>query len=436
MNIGTTISTQLELIKDNLAEIIGENELVKKLESGKQLKVYWGTSPTGKPHIGYFLPLIKIAQLVKAGCEVTILFADLHAYLDAMKTTWELLDLRTRYYELLIKQILLRLQVDLSKIKFVKGSDFQLTKEYTIDVYKFMSKITVDAAQKGGAEVVKQSDNPALSGLAYPLLQVLDEVYLQADAELGGQDQRKIFMLSRDHIHKLGYTPSIHLMNPMIPSITAKNISSTNTISANTISTNTISTNTISINIDSDTNPNPNQSIQPEQIDKYVEQISKLKSKNLSWDNFISISSKIASDLKNKNVKNTSVETNKMSSSDVNSKIDFLESEVSIRKKISKAFAEPSNTTNTLFLFLQYVIFPTNKLVSIDKFVINRDEKYGGILEYSDLETIKADYTNNKLSPPDLKQGISDWLVNFLLPVREHFQSEELVELVKQAYLE
>jgi tyrosyl-tRNA synthetase len=80
---------QLELIKDNLAEIIGEAELVEKIKSGKTLKVYWGTSPTGKPHIGYFLPLIKIAHLVKAGCEVTILFADLHAYLDAMKTSWD-----------------------------------------------------------------------------------------------------------------------------------------------------------------------------------------------------------------------------------------------------------------------------------------------------------------------------------------------------------
>ena len=410
------IQTQLELIKDNLAEIIGENELVEKLQSGKPLKVYWGTSPTGKPHIGYFLPLIKIAQLVKAGCEVTILFADLHAYLDAMKTTWELLDLRTRYYEIVIKQILTCLQVDLTKIKFIKGSDFQLSKEYTTDVYKFMSKITVDAAQKGGAEVVKQSDNPALSGLAYPLLQVLDEVYLQADAELGGQDQRKIFMLSRDHIHKLGYSPSIHLMNPMIPSITAKNTCSTNT--------------------NSDTNSNLNQTIQPEHIDKYIEQINKLKTKNLSWDNFVSISGKIASDLKNKNVKSTCAEINKMSSSDVNSKIDFLESEESVRKKISKAFAEPSNTSNTLFLFLEYVIFPANKLASINKFVINRDEKYGGVLEYVDLKTIKADYTNDKLSPPDLKQGISDWLVNFLLPVREHFQSTELQELIKQAYPE
>jgi tyrosyl-tRNA synthetase len=412
--------TKFDLIKDNLAEIIGENELVKKLQSDKPLRVYWGTSPTGKPHIGYFLPLIKIAQLVKAGCEVTILFADLHAYLDAMKTTWELLDLRTQYYEIVIKQILLCLQVDLTKIKFIKGSDFQLSKEYTIDVYKFMSKITVDAAQKGGAEVVKQSDNPALSGLAYPLLQVLDEVYLNSDAELGGQDQRKIFMLSRDHIHKLGYSPSIHLMNPMIPSITAKNVNSgSNNMDSNNLDPNNLNTDT-------------SQTVQPEQIDKYIEQINKLKSKNLSWDNFVTVTGKIASDLKDKNVKKT--DSNKMSSSDVNSKIDFLEPEISIRKKISKAFAEPTNTSNTLFLFLQYVVFPINKLVQVEKFIIERDEKYGGMLEYTDLELLKLDYVSDKLSPPDLKQGISDWLVKFLEPVRNHFMGEELVELVKKAY--
>lgn len=274
--INENIEKQLELIKENLAEIIGEEELIKKLKSGKSLKIYWGTSPTGKPHIGYFLPLIKIAQLIKAGCEVIILFADLHAYLDAMKTSWELLELRTEYYEKLIKQVLLELDVNLDKIKFIKGSDYQLSKEYTIDVYKFMSKITIDSAQKGGAEVVKQTANPVLSGLAYPILQMLDEVYLNVDAELGGQDQRKIFMLSRDHIHKIGYKPVIHLMNPMIPSITANT------------------------NLE---NNNVQDYITEEQIDKYINQINKLKEKNLSWDNFLKINEKIGLDLKNKNVK-------------------------------------------------------------------------------------------------------------------------------------
>ena len=400
------IEEQLELIKDNLAEIIGETELIEKLKSGKPLKVYWGTSPTGKPHIGYFLPLIKIAQLVKAGCEITILFADLHAYLDAMKTSWELLELRTEYYEKLIKQILIELGVDLNRIKFVKGSDYQLSKEYTIDVYKFMSKITVDTAQKGGAEVVKQTANPALSGLAYPLLQVLDEVYLEADAELGGQDQRKIFMLSRVHIHKIGYKPVIHLMNPMIPSITSK----------------------ISI----ETKNTEPDDVMPEHVDKYIDQITKLKEKKLSWDNFLKIAEKIGSDLKDKNVKKT--ETNKMSSSDIDSKIDFLEEPSGIRKKISKAYAEPYNPSNTLFLFLKYVIFPINKLKSIQSFIIARDEKFGGLLEYKNIIEIEKDYLDGNLAPPDLKLGIADWLINFLAPVKEKLNTEEFNELVKKAY--
>ena len=340
----------LELIKNNLAEIIGLNELEEKVRAGETLKVYWGTSPTGKPHLGYLLPMVKIAELVKANCEVTILFADVHAYLDAMKTTWELLGLRTQYYEELIKQLLLVLNVDITKIKFVRGSSYQLESKYTIDVYKLMSKITVDAAQKGGAEVVKQSNNPLLSGLVYPILQILDEVYLNTDVELGGLDQRKIFMMSRDHLHKLGYKSNIHLMNRMIPNITAK---STN---------------------------------------------------------------------------------EKMSSSDIESKIDLLDAPNIIKKKINKAWAEPSNPDNALFLFIKYAIFPINKLKLIDKFIINRDIKWGGILEYETVEKMELDYTQNILTPPDLKLGIVDWLIQLLKPLHVYFDSDPMKELIKKAY--
>lgn len=44
----------------------------------------------------------------------------------------------------------------LDKLKFVKGSDFQLSKEYTLDVYKLASKVSQHDAKKAGAEVVKQ----------------------------------------------------------------------------------------------------------------------------------------------------------------------------------------------------------------------------------------------------------------------------------------
>jgi len=60
--------------------------------------------------------------------------------------------------------------------------------------------LTEHDAKKAGAEVVKQSNNPLLSGLLYPGLQALDEEYLKCDAQFGGVDQRKIFMLAEEVI--------------------------------------------------------------------------------------------------------------------------------------------------------------------------------------------------------------------------------------------
>jgi tyrosyl-tRNA synthetase len=57
------------LITRNLQEIIGEDRLKKILEE-RDLKVYWGTATTGRPHIAYFVPMVKIADFLHAGCEV------------------------------------------------------------------------------------------------------------------------------------------------------------------------------------------------------------------------------------------------------------------------------------------------------------------------------------------------------------------------------
>ena len=57
-----------------------------------------------------------------------MLFADLHAYLDNMKAPWELLKFRTDYYEKLIQAMLKSIGVPLDKLKFVRGTDYQLSK--------------------------------------------------------------------------------------------------------------------------------------------------------------------------------------------------------------------------------------------------------------------------------------------------------------------
>ncbi|KAM4699442.1 tyrosine--tRNA ligase, cytoplasmic [Discoglossus pictus] len=222
---GLTPEGKVQIITRNLQEVLGEDKL-KEIVKERELRVYWGTATTGKPHVAYFVPMSKIADFLKAGCEVTILFADLHAYLDNMKAPWELLELRTRYYEEVIKAMLQSIGVPLEKLHFIRGTEYQLSKEYTLDVYRLSSVVTQHDAKKAGAEVVKQVEHPLLSGLLYPGLQALDEEYLKVDAQFGGVDQRKIFTFAEKYLPALGYAKRIHLMNPMVPGLTGSKMSS------------------------------------------------------------------------------------------------------------------------------------------------------------------------------------------------------------------
>ncbi|KAJ3053236.1 hypothetical protein HK097_004745 [Rhizophlyctis rosea] len=219
-----TPEEKFNLITRNLHEYLGGEE-IKKILAQRDLNVYWGTAPTGKPHIGYFVPMTKIADLLKAGCNVTILFADLHAYLDNMKAPWELLQERTKYYEAIIKAMLTSIGVNIEKLTFVQGTTYQLSREYTLDAYRLLAMTTEHDAKKAGAEVVKQVESPLLSGLVYPLLQALDEEYLHVDAQFGGVDQRKIFTFAEKYLPQLGYKKRAHLMNPMVGGLSGAKMS-------------------------------------------------------------------------------------------------------------------------------------------------------------------------------------------------------------------
>lgn len=211
---------KFELITKGLQEVLN-GPIIKDIinEKKRPVKIYWGTAPTGKPHCGYFVPMIKLAHFLKAGCEVTVLVADLHAFLDNMKAPLELVNYRVQYYEFVIKSMLKSIGVPIERLKFVVGSSYELKPEYTLDLFKLANIVSQNDAKRAGADVVKQVANPLLSGLIYPLMQVLDEHYLGVDAEFGGVDQRKIFVLSEENIQSLGYKKRAHLMNPMVPGL-------------------------------------------------------------------------------------------------------------------------------------------------------------------------------------------------------------------------
>lgn len=209
-----------ELITKNLQEVLNAQIIKDVLEKEKRpLKLYWGTAPTGKPHCGYFVPMTKLADFLKAGCEVTILMADLHAFLDNMKAPLEVVNYRAKYYEFAVKAILRSIGVPIEKLKFVTGSSYQLKPDYTLDVFRLANKVSQNDAKRAGADVVKQVANPLLSGLIYPLMQALDEQYLDVDCQFGGSDQRKIFVLAEETLGSLGYKKRAHLMNPMVPGL-------------------------------------------------------------------------------------------------------------------------------------------------------------------------------------------------------------------------
>jgi tyrosyl-tRNA synthetase len=260
-----------------------------------------------------------------------------------MKAPWELLEKRTQYYEKIIKSMLASINVPLEKLKFVKGSEYQFSREFTADVYRLSSLITEHDARKAGAEVVKQVEHPLLSGLLYPGLQALDEEYLKCDAQFGGVDQRKIFTFAEKYLPQMGYAKRIHLMNPMVPGLSG----------------------------------------------------------------------------------------GKMSSSEIESKIDLLDSPAEVKKKLKKAFCEPGNIAdNGVLSFCKHVVFPI-----FESLTIERPEKYGGNQFFANFEDLEQAFAKEEVHPGDLKAAVVNSINRLLDPIRKAWaDSEELKKLAQEAY--
>ncbi len=214
---------RFRLIARNTEEIVTESELKELLKKKEKPVVYLGTAITGRPHVAYFLWVLKLADFLKAGFKVKILLADLHGALDG--TPWVILDKRYDYYEKIIPLMFEAIGVDTKNMEFVKGSEFELKPEYMYDVLQVSSLASVHDLKKAASEVVKFGDNPKLSGFVYPIMQMIDEQYLGADVQYGGADQRKIFMFAREYHKKIGYKQRVEVMTPMIPGLVGKKMS-------------------------------------------------------------------------------------------------------------------------------------------------------------------------------------------------------------------
>lgn len=343
MNSNMNAKERFEIIKRNTEEIVTEEELMELLKNKEQPAMYIGTAITGRPHVAYFMWVLKLADFLKAGFKVKLLLADFHGALD--NCPWEVLDKRFEYYSSVIPPMFKAIGADIKNFEIVKGSDFEKDGNYFMDVLRVSTKATVNDCMRAASDVVKQGDNPKLSGLIYPIMQMLDEEYLKVDLQYGGTDQRKIFMFAREHHPKIGYKPRVEVMTPIIPGLIGK----------------------------------------------------------------------------------------KMSASDPDSKIDLLDDEAAVKRKLNKAFCPEGITEeNGVLAFAKYVLF-TIKGDKGEPFIIKRPEKWGGCLNYKSYFELEADFAEKKLHPQDLKMAVADEINTLLKPVRDAMKGKE--KLIQEAYL-
>ncbi len=205
-------------------EVITEEEL-ERLLAEPDPSVYIGYAPTGEMHIGHFTTIRKLADFLRAGLDVTVLIADLHAHLDDEKSPFDLLDARSTYYRVAIEAMVEASGADPADIEFVRGTEFELEEPYTLELYRLMADTTISRAQRAGSEVVRQSENPKLGGLVYTLMQSLDVAALDADIAYGGIDQRGIYMLARELLPEHGHHKPLCLFAPLLSGLSGGKMS-------------------------------------------------------------------------------------------------------------------------------------------------------------------------------------------------------------------
>lgn len=216
---------RLELVSRKVDEVVTEDELKNLLNEKEKPVAYIGDAPTGKMHTGHFITHRKISDFLRAGFKFKVLLADIHAHLDDLKSPFELLEARSEYYEECIKGMMEATGVDWIDLEFVKGSSFELDRDYMLDVLKMAADTTLNRTQRAAAEVVRYGDNPKLGGFIYPLLQTEDVAALEADVAYGGVDQRGIYMLSREILPKFGYKKPICVFAPLLTGLTGGKMS-------------------------------------------------------------------------------------------------------------------------------------------------------------------------------------------------------------------
>ena len=193
----------LELIKRKAVQIFNEEDLEKKIKSGKKLVIKFGADPSRPDlHIGHSVVLRVLKQFQDMGHEVVFLIGDFTGMIGdptgKNKTRPALTFEQTRKSaETYVKQASKILDPEKTRIAY--NSEW-LSKMTFEDVLKLAGKYTVARIMERDDFKNRFENNLPLSmhELLYPLMQGYDSVALHADIEIGGTDQTFNLLVGRE----------------------------------------------------------------------------------------------------------------------------------------------------------------------------------------------------------------------------------------------
>jgi tyrosyl-tRNA synthetase len=211
----------LALIRRGAEEILVEDELRKKLETGRPLRIKAGFDPTAPDlHLGHTVLLNKMRQFQELGHEALFLIGDFTGMIgdptgkSATRpplTRDEVID-NARTYEQQIYKIL-----DPEKTIVMFNSSW-MGEMGAAELIQLASRHTV-------ARMLERDDfhkrystgQPiAIHEFLYPLIQGYDSVAMRADVELGGTDQKFNLLVGRELQKQYGQEPQVVLTMPIL----------------------------------------------------------------------------------------------------------------------------------------------------------------------------------------------------------------------------
>ena len=215
------LKKQLEIIKQGIEEIIGEDDLVQKLKDNKTLTIKVGFDPTAPDlHLGHTVILRKMRQFQDLGHKVIFLIGDFTGKIGdpsgKNKTRPPLTDEEIKSNaNTYAEQVFNVLDKDKTVIDFNSRWGDQMT---AADMIKLSAQSTVARMIERDDFSKRYKNNQPISihEFLYPLMQGQDSVELEADVELGGTDQKFNLLVGRDLQKNQEMSPQTIITLPLL----------------------------------------------------------------------------------------------------------------------------------------------------------------------------------------------------------------------------